>query len=154
MPTKDFYFTSKGLKELKVELKKLEEDKRPKIIDRVKVARDQGDLSENSEYTAAREELVFIDKRIADLEELIKGSKLINNHSGKNEVRLGSQVTVKINGNEKTYEIVGEMEANPMKDKISDSSPIGKALMSKRKNDSVKIETPAGLVTYQIKNIQ
>jgi len=154
MSTKDFYFTSNGLKELKVELRKLEENKRPKIIDRVKVARDHGDLSENSEYTAAREELVFIDKRITELKELIKGSKLIHNHSGENEVRLGSRVTVKINGNEKTYEIVGEMEANPMEDKISDSSPIGKALMGKKKGDNIKIETPAGLVTYQIKNIQ
>lgn len=154
MTQKDFHFTSEGLKELKVELKKLVEGKKPKLIERVAVARSHGDLSENSEYTAAREDLAFVEGRIEELEELIAKAKIIKSKkTGKKEVKLGSKVTVKVNGKNHTYELVGEWEADPIEKKISHTSPLGKALMGKKKDEKVKIEAPAGKVTYHIQKI-
>jgi len=151
--TKDFHLTSQGLKELKVELKKLVDEKRPRLIKRVAVARNHGDLSENSEYTAAREDLAFVAGRIDELEELIAKAKLIKTKKTKDEVKLGCKVTVKVNGKKQTFELVGEWEADPLEQKISHTSPLGKALLGKKKNDKVKIEAPAGKVTYHIQKI-
>jgi transcription elongation factor GreA len=153
MTTKDFHLTSRGLKELKAELKKLVDEKRPRLIKRVAVARNHGDLSENSEYTAAREDLAFVEGRIDELEELITKAKLIKTKKTKDEVKLGCKVTVKVNGKKQTFELVGEWEADPLEQKISHTSPLGKALLGKKKNDKVKIEAPAGKVTYHIQKI-
>ena len=153
MTTKDFHLTSQGLKELKAELKKLVDEKRPRLIKRVAVARNHGDLSENSEYTAAREDLAFVAGRIDELEELIAKAKLIKTKKTKDEVKLGCKVTVKVNGKKQTFELVGEWEADPLEQKISHTSPLGKALLGKKKNDKVKIEAPAGKVTYHIQKI-
>jgi transcription elongation factor GreA len=157
MTQKDFHFTSEGLKELRAELKKLVEGKKPKLIDRVAVARSHGDLSENSEYTAAREDLAFVEGRIEELEELIAKAKIIKNKktdkTDKKLIKLGSKVTVKVNGKNHTYELVGEWEADPTEKKISHTSPLGKALMGKKKDEKIKIEAPAGKVTYHIQKI-
>lgn len=153
MTRKDFHFTSEGLKELKEELKKLVKGKRPKLIDRVAVARGHGDLSENSEYTAAREDLAFVEGRIEELEELIAKAKLIKTKKTKGEVKLGCKVTVKVNGKKQTFEVVGEWEADPSEQKISHTSPLGKALLGKKKNEKVEIEAPAGKVIYHIQKI-
>lgn len=153
MTRKDFHFTSEGLKELKEELKKLVEGKRPKLIDRVAIARGHGDLSENSEYTAAREDLAFVEGRIEELEELIAKAKLIKVKKTKGEVKLGCKVTVKVNGKKQTFEVVGEWEADPSEQKISHTSPLGKALLGKKKNEKVEIEAPAGKVIYHIQKI-
>lgn len=154
MTQKDFHFTSEGLKELKAERKKLVEGKKPKLIDRVAVARSHGDLSENSEYTAAREDLAFVEGRIEELEELIAKAKIIRNKkTDKREIKLGSKVTVKVNGKNHTYELVGEWEADPTEKKISHTSPLGKALMGKKRDEKVKIEAPAGKVIYHIQKI-
>jgi transcription elongation factor GreA len=153
MTRKNFHFTSEGLKELKEELKKLVKEKRPKLIDRVTVARDHGDLSENSEYTAAREDLAFVEGRIEELEELIARAKLIKAKKTKGEVKLGCKVTVKVNGKKQTFEVVGEWEADPTEEKISHTSPLGKALLGKKKGEKVEIEAPAGKVTYHIQKI-
>jgi transcription elongation factor GreA len=153
MTRKNFHFTSEGLKELKEELKKLVKEKRPKLIDRVAVARGHGDLSENSEYTAAREDLAFVEGRIEELEELIARAKLIKTKKTKGEVKLGCKVTVKVNGKKQTFEVVGEWEADPTEEKISHTSPLGKALLGKKKGEKVEIEAPAGKVTYHIQKI-
>ncbi len=153
MSPNDFHFTSQGLKELKDELKKLTDDKRPKLIDRVAVARSHGDLSENSEYTAAREDLAMIEGRIDELEELIAKAKLIRIKGKGNEVRLGCNVTVKVNGKEQTFKMVGEWEADPMEKKISHTSPLGKALLGKKKGDKIEFEAPAGKVKYHVHKI-
>lgn len=152
MNNKDFYLTSAGLKELKQELAVLVEEKRPQLIDRVTVARNHGDLSENSEYTAAREDLAFVEGRINELEELIAKAKVIKN-SKSDKVTLGSKVTVKVNGDEHTYEVVGEWEADPMEKKISDTSPLGKSLLGKKQGEKVEVEAPAGTVKYHIEKI-
>jgi len=153
MSKKDFHFTKEGLKELKQELKKLVEEKRPKLIDRVAVARGHGDLSENSEYTAAREDLAFVEGRIEELKELIARAKLIKAEKTKGEVKLGCKVTVKVNGKKQTFEVVGEWEADPLKQKISHTSPLGKALLGKKMGEKVKIEAPAGKVIYHIQKV-
>ena len=153
MSKKDFHFTKEGLKELKQELKKLVEEKRPKLIDRVAVARGHGDLSENSEYTAAREDLAFVEGRIEELKELIARAKLIKTEKTKGEVKLGCKVTVKVNGKKQTFEVVGEWEADPLKQKISHTSPLGKALLGKKMGEKVKIEAPAGKVIYHIQKV-
>jgi len=153
MSTKDFHLTSQGLKELKVELKELVDEKRPRLIKRVAVARNHGDLSENSEYTAAREDLAFVEGRVEELEELITKAKLIKTKKTKDEIKLGCKVTIKANGKKQSFEIVGEWEANPSEQKISHTSPLGKALLGKKKGDKVKIEAPAGKVTYHIQKI-
>ena len=153
MSPNDFHFTAQGLKELKAELKELVDDKRPKLIDRVATARSHGDLSENSEYTAAREDLAFIEGRVDELEELIAKAKVIRTKGGSGEVKLGCKVTVKVNGKEQTFEVVGEWEADPMEQKISHTSPLGKALLGKKKGEKIEIEAPAGKVKYHIHEI-
>lgn len=146
--------TQSGLSELKDELAKLK-TKEPKAIDRVAKAREFGDLSENSEYHAAREELAFIQGRIEELEEMIARAQIVAGNGQKNgHVDIGCQVTVHANGVEQTYTIVGEFEADPAKKKISQDSPLGKALMGKKVGESVEFEAPVGKVQYLIKSIQ
>lgn len=153
MSPNNFHFTSQGLKELKAELKKLVDEKRPKLIDRVATARSHGDLSENSEYTAAREDLAFVEGRVDELEGLISKAKVIKNKGKADEVKLGCKVTVKINGKIQTFEVVGEWEADPLEQRISHTSPLGKALLGKKKGDKIEIEAPAGKVKYHIDKI-
>ena len=154
MNQQDVYVTGEGLKELKEELRILAAEKRPALIDRVATARAHGDLSENSEYTAAREDLAFIEGRIEEIEALIAKAKLIkSNHSANNRVVLGCKVTVKVNGKEQTFEVVGEWEADPLEQKISHTSPLGQALLGKKSGEKVEIEAPAGKVTYHILKI-
>lgn len=153
MNQKDFHITSEGLKELREELRILVEEKKPHLIERVTLARSHGDLSENSEYAAAREDLAFVEGRIDELEELIAKAKLIKGKKSNGEIKLGSKVTVKLNGDSHTYEVVGEWEADPLEKKISHTSPLGMALLGKKKNEKVQIDAPAGKVVYQIQKI-
>lgn len=145
-------FTSDGLKSLEEELKQLLA-KKPDAIDRVARAREFGDLSENSEYHAAREDLSFIEGRIEELEALLKKAEIVKKASSNNEIAIGCLVTLGVNGDEQTYEIVGEWEADPMQKKISHTSPLGKSLLGKKKGEKVEIEAPAGKVVYTVKKI-
>lgn len=148
---KDFFVTSEGLKELKEELRLLVDEKRPQLVDRVATARAHGDLSENSEYTAASQDLAFVEGRIEELEELITKAQIIRGGKNTNhEVKLGSKVTVKINDQSQTFELVGEWEANPLEQKISHTSPLGQALLGKKMGEAVEIDAPAGKVKYHI----
>ncbi|MDP3941250.1 MAG: transcription elongation factor GreA [bacterium] len=155
MDSKKIYLTKDGLSELKKEHEDLTKLKRPEVVARVSAARDQGDLSENAEYTAAREELSFIDGRIDELEELLKEVVLIqgNGHSHK-AVDLGSTVTVKVDGRKEEYTVVGEFEADPTAKKISHESPLGKALLGKQVGETVQVEAPAGKIVYTVVSIQ
>jgi transcription elongation factor GreA len=149
----EIYLTSEGLKDLKEELKVLVEEKQPKLIKRVTRARDFGDLTENAEYTNAREELSFVEGRIEELEALITKVKLIRKSKAKKlnkTVKLGCKVTVKIGKAKHIYEVVGEWEADPVSKKISHTSPLGKALLNKKKGDKAEVEAPAGKVVYEI----
>src|SRR6266404_9042398 len=152
MVAKKIYLTKEGLLELKKEYQELTTLKRPDILARVSQARSMGDLSENAEYAAAREELSFIDGRIDELEELIKQAVLITEtHSkGNHLVKLGSTVTLNVKGKKEVFTVVGEWEADPHEKKISHESPLGKALLGKGTGEKVVVEAPAGKVLYKI----
>lgn len=151
------YFTKEGLKALKKELAELMEEKRPQLVKRLTQARNMGDLSENAEYTSAREELSLADGRIEELEVIITKARVIRakvNKGSQSEVKLGCKVTLKINRATHAYTVVGEWEADPENKKISHSSPLGKALIGKKVGEKIEIEAPAGKVSYLIKNIE
>lgn len=153
---KKIFVTRQGLEELKNELKELEKVNRPQVLERVSQARAMGDLSENSEYTAAREELSLIDSRIEELGEMLKKIEIIDESKASrkgSQVQLGSTVTVKINGKKEVFELVGEWEADPQEKKISHESPLGKALIGKALNDKIEVEAPAGKILYHIVDI-
>jgi len=145
-------FTRSGLEEIKLELEELKNTKLPSAIDRLARARDFGDLSENAEYHAAKEELSFLEGRVEELEDIVAKAYVVNKSSS-DSVDIGCKVTVALNGGEHTYEIVGEWEADPLKKKISHTSPLGQALVGKKKGDKVEFLAPAGKVVYQIKKI-
>ena len=154
MTPKKIYLTKEGLAELQAELSELRDKKRPITLERLSEARDQGDLSENAEYTAARDELSFIDGRIDELEELIKQAQLIEEQSGSQKVvDLGSTVTVHIGQKKEEFTVVGEWEADPTEKKISHESPLGKALMGKRVGEALEVDAPAGKIKYTIVSI-
>jgi len=155
MDTKKIYLTKEGLEELKKEYTELSKVKRPDVLTRVSQARSMGDLSENAEYVAAREELSFIDGRIDELEELIKQAVLIQEShiKGNHVVKLGSTVTVHIKGKKEVFTVVGEWEADPKDKKISHESPLGKALIGKKVGEKVEVEAPAGKLGYTIVSV-
>jgi len=146
-------FTQTGLDEILAELNDLKGKKLADAIERVARARDFGDLSENAEYHAAKEELSFIEGRIEELENIIAKAEVVGSKAKKGAVDIGCKVTVTLNGKEHTYEIVGEWEADPLKKKISHTSPLGQALHGKKMGDAVEFEAPAGKVVYKIKKI-
>ena len=150
----DIKITKAGLEALKKELSVLVDVKRLKIVDRLSNARSQGDLSENSDYQSAREELEFLDGRIDEIQEVIQGASVVVNRNGASEVGVGAKVTLKVNGKSHFYEVVGEWEADPINKKISHTSPLGVALIGKRKGDKVEVEAPAGKVVYEILAIE
>lgn len=153
MDTKKIYLTRDGLSDLKKEYEELTGTKRPEVLSRVSQARSMGDLSENAEYVAAREDLSFIDGRIDELEELLKQAIIISAASSNHVVKLGSKVTLHNKGKKDVYTVVGEWEADPTEKKISHESPLGKALLGKKVGDKVEVEAPAGKVQYTIKSI-
>ena len=155
MDAKKIYLTKEGLEKLKQEHEELTKVKRPEILDRVAQARNMGDLSENAEYTMAREELSFIDGRIDELEELIAQAVLIqeDHAKGNHVVKLGSKVSVNIKGKKEEFMVVGEWEADPNEKKISHESPLGKAIIGKKVGEKVEVEAPAGTVVYTITSV-
>lgn len=146
--------TKKGFENLQKELGILMEEKRPKMVKRLAEARAEGDLSENSDYTAAREELEFLDGRIAELEGVIKRAEVIKGNGTNDQVSVGTKVTVGVNGEKHTYNIVGAWEADPQEKKISHTSPLGQALVGKKVGHKVEVEAPAGRITYKILKIK
>jgi transcription elongation factor GreA len=148
-----FHLTKQGVDELQAELKELT-GQRAEIADRIKTAREFGDLGENMEYTAARQDQERNESRITEIEHILSNVAVITAPKGDSEVVLGSTIKLKsADGKTKQFQVVGTVEADPLNGKISDESPIGKALMGQREGDSVEIKTPAETVTYNIENI-
>ncbi|KUK82520.1 MAG: greA1 [Microgenomates bacterium 39_6] len=142
--------TKQGLVDLKEKLAGLEA-RRPKVIERVEAARQMGDLRENSEYHAAREDLVLLDTQINELKEILLNAKVVDKNKGSSSVSLESLVTIKNSQNKKiNYHVVGEHESDPLRGKISYTSPLGQALMNKKVGDQVVVETPKGESKYEI----
>lgn len=155
MADKKIYLTQEGLAELQEELRELTEKKRPETLARLSEARDQGDLSENAEYTAAHEDLSFLDGRIGELEELIKQATVISGQNGNTKtVDLGSTVTVKVGDKKEEFTVVGEFEADPTKKKVSNASPFGQALIGRGIGDNFEVDAPAGKIKYTIISIR
>ena len=157
MATDKVQLTQEGLEELKAELLQLKKGKLPKIIDRVSSARDQGDLSENADYHSAKEEQNFIETRISEIEDVLANSTIVKNTKSQTQVGIGSKVEVNLKGKTNktlTFEIVGEFEADPEEGRVSSVSPLGKALLGKKKGEEVKVTAPAGATEYIIKNIK
>ncbi|HUQ85734.1 MAG TPA: transcription elongation factor GreA [Candidatus Limnocylindrales bacterium] len=151
---KKVYLTQKGMDDHKKEYDDLVNVRRAEVVDRLSLAREMGDLSENAEYTAAREELAFIDGRIEELEMILKQAVIIEGtgHKGK-MIDLGSEVTVQVKGKKEVFTLVGEWEADPTEKKISHESPLGKALMGKIIGDDIEVEAPVGKMVYTIVDI-
>ena len=150
MSKKDILLTSDGFLELEEELNELKNVRRPKVIEAIKDARSQGDLSENADYDAARNEQAEVEGRIKELEFMLANATIIEKKNS-HIVDVGSTVTINYvdDDEEEVYHIVGRMEADPFENKISNESPIGKAIINKSEGDTVEISSPTG--SYQIK---
>lgn len=154
--TKQTVITDEGLKKLEQELEELKTVKRKEIAEKIKVALSFGDLSENSEYDEAKNEQAIIEGRIAEIEAQLKNVRLIDESDLiEGTVHIGATVTLSNTATRKTvtYKIVGSTESDPLAGKISDESPVGKALMGHAIGDKVEVEIPAGVITYKIKSI-
>ena len=148
------YVTQERCDELKKELTDLKTKGRLKVAKRLKQAKELGDLSENSEYQEAREEQTRLESRIVELEDLLRKAVIIKKTSGSQTVRIGSVVKVKKGRDSLRYTIVGANEAQPDQGLISNESPLGRALLGKKEEDNVNVETPKGAIKYHILSIE
>jgi transcription elongation factor GreA len=156
MVEKVFPMTLEGKQKLEQELEHLKTVKRKEVVERIKIARSFGDLSENSEYDSAKDEQAFVEGRITTIENMIRNAKIIEedaNSAGR--VSLGKSVTfIELpDGEEETYTIVGSAEADPFEGKISNDSPIAKSLLGKHVGDKVTVQTPGGEMFVEITKI-
>ncbi|MDQ5932561.1 MAG: transcription elongation factor GreA [Patescibacteria group bacterium] len=143
-----YQITAEGKVELEAELESLKA-RRGEIAEKIAEARDYGDLSENAEYDAAREEQGLVESRVAEIEDILLNAELIK-ASRKSTVGIGSKVELKNGAKSVTYHVVGPVEANPLEGKISNESPIGLALMGKKVGDKASVVTPKGEINYSI----
>lgn len=148
---KQFLLTEEGVAELKAEHEALVAERRP-VAEKIKTAREFGDLAENAEYQTARQEQEKLESRISEVEYILQNLAVISKPKGIVKVQIGSTVTLK-NGSTKTFQVVGTVEADPLNGKISDESPIGKALLGKKIGDEVEIKTPAETSVYKLVEI-
>lgn len=146
-----YQITAEGKKELETELEQLK-GRRGAIAEKIAEARDYGDLSENAEYDAAREEQGLVESRIAEIEDIVTNAELIKGGK-KSAVSLGSKVELKTGRKTIVYTVVGPVEADPLEGKISNESPIGSALFGKKVGDKAVVATPKGDISYQIVSI-
>jgi len=149
-----FYLSKERLEELKAELEQLLHEGRREVADRLKRAKEYGDLSENSEYSEAKDEQASVERRILELEDTIKNAVIIKKTNGSDTVVVGSTVVVKDKKNIYTYQIVGSNEAMPEEGKISNESPLGSAFLGHAVGDEVKVGTPKGDTYYTISKIE
>lgn len=147
------YLTAQKLKEFVKELDELKQ-KRGAISERIRIAQDMGDLSENAEYTEAKESQAFNEGRIKELEEIIKNASIISKKSSCDFVEIGCEITVQNKIGKKTFFIVGSEEADPIQGKISNESPLGRAFLGKKEGEEVNVQTPNGKIHYKILNIK
>ncbi len=156
MTEKEIILTPEGLNNLEQELENLKIVKRREVAERIKQAIDFGDISENSEYEDAKNEQAFIEGRILTLEKMLRNVRVIEyTDSDSNIVHLGAKITLQDleNNEEFEYTLVGSAEADPMKNKISNESPVGKAIIGKNRGEVVEVNVPAGKIKYKILTI-
>jgi transcription elongation factor GreA len=150
------YLTAEGAEKLKVELEQLKGPRRVDLAKRLRAAIQQGDLSENADYQSAKEEQGFLEGRIQELEYLLSNAKIIEEHNGKRDVaEVGAHVTVQEDGEApETYMLVGAKEADPRNGRISNESPIGKAVIGHKAGEKVEVETPSGILLLKIVKVE
>lgn len=146
-----YQVTSEGKKELESELEDLK-GRRGTIAEKIADAREYGDISENAEYDAAREEQGLLETRITEIEDILANAEIIKNGS-KSQVALGNKIELKTGKKVAVYTVVGSVEADPLKGKISNESPIGLALLGKKVGEKATIVTPKGTTTYEVVSI-
>ncbi len=149
---KTYHLTDAGKSELENELLELK-SRRGEIAEKIANARDYGDLSENAEYDAAREEQAQLESRIAEVEDILLNADLITPNKSKGVVAVGSTVQLEKDSKKVTYQVVGPVEADPLEGKISNESPLGKALLGKKVGQEVSVATPKGEAVYEIVSI-
>jgi transcription elongation factor GreA len=150
---KPTYLSKDGFEKLRAELEEMTNVRRPEIADRIHDAKEHGDLSENAEYEDAKNEQAFVEGRIQTLEALIKNATLIDEHHGNDHVQIGSTVTFKGPDGSQKFTIVGSTEARPTEGRISNESPVGRALLGHKKGETIKVQVPAGDLAYTIVSI-
>lgn len=151
---KKIQLTKQGHQKIQHEHHELKSAKHPKAIERLQKARAMGDLSENSEYTAAKEDLAFVEGRIAELENILSNAEIVELEVQGGVVVIGSSVIL-VNGDSKQhFTIVGEFEADPQAKKLSHTSPIGRAILGKKKGEKVTVKVPAGEIHYHISEVK
>ena len=153
MNNKPTYLSRDGLGKLRAELDEMITVKRPEVADRIHDAKEHGDLSENAEYEDAKNEQAFVEGRIQTLEAIIKNATIIDEHHSTDHVQIGSTVSVESGDGSESFTIVGSAEAKPAEGRISNESPVGRALLGKKKGDKVLVRVPAGDFTYPIVGI-
>ena len=153
MNNKPTYLSKEGLDKLRTELDQMTSVKRPEVAQRIHDAKEHGDLSENAEYEDAKNEQAFVEGRIQMLESLIKNATLIDEHTSKDHVQIGSTVKVSGPDGSQSFTIVGSTEAKPTEGRISNESPVGRALLGRKKGEKILVKVPAGDFTYKIVSI-
>jgi len=153
MNTKPTYLSREGLEKLRAELEELVNVRRAEIAQRIHDAKAHGDVMENAEYEDAKNEQAFVEGRIATLEALIKNATIIDANLSTDHVQIGSTVVVRGADGEERFTIVGSTEARPSEGKISNESPVGRALLGRKPGDTVVVRVPAGDFTYTIVSI-
>lgn len=148
------HVTAEKLEELKGELETLKTTRRQEVAERLKRAKELGDLSENSEYFEARDEQQFVESRISEIEEIIKNASIIKMVQGRDTVHIGSTIEVSKGAANFTFTIVGPNEADPTKGFISNESPLGKAFLGKKEGEKVVVDIPSGKANYKIEKIK
>ena len=151
--TKPTYLSKDGLDRLRAELDEMVNVRRPEVATRIHDAKEHGDLTENAEYEDAKNEQAFVEGRIQTLEALIKNATIIDENHSNDHVQIGSTVAVKSADGEERFTIVGSTEARPNEGRISNESPVGRALLGKKKGEKVVVRVPAGDFTYTIVKI-
>jgi transcription elongation factor GreA len=150
---KPTYLSKEGLTKLRSELDEMISVKRPEVANRIHDAKEHGDLSENAEYEDAKNEQAFVEGKIQTLEALIKNATIIDENHSTEHVQIGSTVSVESTDGAETFTIVGSAEAKPGEGRISNESPVGRALLGKRKGDKIIVRVPAGDYSYKIVSI-
>lgn len=153
MNAKPTYLSKDGLEKLRAELEEMVTVRRPEIAQRIHDAKEHGDLTENAEYEDAKNEQAFVEGRIQTLETLIKNATLISETPATDHVAIGSTVSVKGTDGDEQFTIVGSAEAKPAAGRISNESPVGRALLGRKKGDKVVVKVPAGDFAYTIVDI-
>ena len=147
------YITKEGKEKLQKELEYLKKTKRREISNRIRQAAAMGDLSENFDYQNAKDEQSFMERKIAELETTLANANVVERPSGSTAVQIGSKITLETGKEKWTITITGPQEADPLKDKISASSPLGEELLGKKKGERVVMQTPQGETVYKILEI-